>query len=125
MRMLERNMRDMWLSRHETVELTDDGGRGTAEYVSRWSGPTHLMANHSAPSGDSSASPFGTAVDYDLSVMLANNALGIAEGDVMWAFHEPGTADDGQPSMAGAYDVTRVAEGINYVAVALKRREGR
>lgn len=125
MRCMERNRRDMWISRHEDVELTDADGLGTAEYVSRWSKPTHLMANVSVPSGDASASPFGMSFDYDLSVVMSHNALGITEGDVMWALSEPETADDGQPVMSGAYDVVKVAQALNSVSLALKRREGR
>lgn len=125
MRMAERNKRDLWLSKPETVELTDEDGVGTAEYVSRWSSPVHLRASVSAPSGAASASPFGLTEDYDLSVVMGDNCQGVEEGDVMWALSEPKVADDGQPVMDGAYDVTLVAQSLSHVSVALKRRSGR
>lgn len=125
MRMAERNKRDLWLSKPELVELTDEDGVGTAEYVSKWSAPVHLRANVSAPSGDATSSPFGESIDYDLSVVIGDNDLSISEGDVMWALSEPQTADDGQPVMTDAYDVRAVSQSLDFFSIALKRREVR
>lgn len=125
MRMSERNKRDLWLSKPSLVELVDHEGRGTREYASVWSDPVLVRANVSATSGDSSASPFGTSFDYDLSVVMGSNDACVEEGDVMWAFEAPARSQDGQPSMDGAYDVRRVSEHLGHVSVALRRREGR
>lgn len=125
MRMAERNKRDLWLSKPELIELTDEDGVGTAEYVSKWSAPVHFRANVSAPSGDATSSPFGESIDYDLSVVIGDNDLSISEGDVMWALSEPQTADDGQPVMTDAYDVRAVSQSLDFFSIALKRREVR
>ena len=63
---MERNRRAMWLSKPSRTEIMD-GEYGTGEYVNGWSDPVEVRVNASAPSGDSSSSPFGTQVAYDRS----------------------------------------------------------
>lgn len=126
MRCLEANKRTMWLSKPTERELTDASGLGTGEYVNGWSEPTRLLINAAPPTGDSSSSPFGTQVDYDLTCVADGNGWGIAEGDRMWlAETAPAMRGDGNPDMAEAYEVKRVSPSLNFCAFGLSRAGGR
>lgn len=124
MRLMDRNKRDMWLSKPERVELADDEGFGTGEYVDKWSYPESFRANYSTATGDSAMSPFGAQLSYDIAVVLDDNSLGISEGNLIWIGSQPEVADDGQPVMTGAYEVKKVAYSLSSVALALTWREG-
>lgn len=124
MRTMDANKRDMWLSRSTgNTELVDADGFGTGEYVTGYSKPVRLRGNWAPPTGLASYAPFGTQVSYDVAVVLDDNRLGIHEGDVMW-LAEPQVAEDGTPSMEGAYEVRRVSPLWNHFAFALKSRGG-
>ena len=116
---MERNRRAMWLSKPSRTEIMD-GEYGTGEYVNGWSDPVEVRVNVSAPSGDSSSSPFGTQVAYDLQLVAESNRWGI-----MWLGDKPELLADGQPSMSGAYEVKRVSPSLNYCAFGLTRVDGR
>jgi hypothetical protein len=114
----------MWLSKPSRTEIMD-GEYGTGEYVNGWSDTVEVRVNASAPSGDSSSSPFGTQVAYDLQLVAESNRWGIDEGDRMWLGDRPELLADGQPSMSGAYEVKRVSPSLNYCAFGLTRVDGR
>lgn len=125
MRCLDRNRRVLWHSRPTEVELLDDSGNRTGERVSTWSVPEMFLANVSTPSGDVTSSPFGNEVSYDLTVVMAGNPFGIEEGDRVWPKDDmPETVND-MLDMRGSYVVERVAASLNYVALGLRRGDGR
>jgi hypothetical protein len=126
MRCLARNMRTMWLSHLTTVELTDEDGNRTGERVPSFTAPIMLRANVSAPTGDSSSSPFGTSTSYDMTVVMADNAAGVTEGDRVWVSDAaPSAPDGGVPDTKGSYVVVRVSSSVNSVALALTGADGR
>lgn len=127
MRCLEANKRTMWLSKPSQVELTDSEGIGTGEYVNGWSAPERLRINASAPTGDSSSSPFGTQTAYDLTLVADGNEWGISEGCRMWLSEDAPSVDQasGIPDMSGAYEVKRVSPSLNFCAFGLSRSDGR
>lgn len=124
MRLMDRDKRDMWLSRFgDRVELVDGDGFGTGEYRTPLSEPVRFRGNWAPPTGLASYAPFGTQVSYDVAVVLDDNDLGIREGDVVW-LSEPAVGEDGQPDRNGAYRVTRVASLWDAFAFALKSMGG-
>lgn len=126
MRCMARNMRPMWLSKPVRSEVVDEDGLGTGEYVNGWTKPSSVLINASAPTGDSSSSPFGTQVAYDLALVAGENTWGIEEGDRMWLGQTMPELDGlGQPSMRDSYEVKRVSQSLNYVSFALTRTDGR
>ena len=115
MRCMESNKRRMWLSKPGgLVELTDDEGLGTGEYVQvEWAEPEPLMVNASAQSGVRSAEPYGMFAAYDLSLVAEDNRWGIEEG-------EPDPSD-----RKGAYSVERVSTSLQFVSFGLSKVEGK
>lgn len=154
MRLMDRNKRDMWLSRATgRTEILDAEGFGTAEYRTSYSEPVRFRGNWAPPTGLATWAPFGTQVSYDVAVVLDDNDLGIREGDVVWLGRRPGTVPGtgsrdatfsqvrtawsaqgdqtfesaeagGEPDRTGAYVVTRVASLWNAFAFALKSMGG-
>lgn len=124
MRMMDRNKRRMWLSKQTVVEGSTNGRRNY-EYGGVWTKPVAFWGNATPQTGDAAASPFGTQVSYDVSIVLDDNRLGIEEGDSVWIDNEPRMADDGQPTMDDAYEVRRVSHALSSWAFALKSRSGR
>ena len=123
MRCMESNKRRMWLSKPGgLVELTDDDGLGTGEYVqAEWSEPEPLMVNASAPSGARSAEPYGMFAAYDLSLVADGNRWGIEEGDRMWLRDDKPDPSDHK----GAYSVERVSTSLQFVSFGLSKVEGK
>lgn len=118
---MERNRRQMWLSRFEEREVVDEAtGLGTGEYARAWSEPMPVLINAAPQTGDASGSPFGTEAGYDLVLVADGNPWGIAEGCRMWLRPDrPSTTD-----ADGAYEVRRVSASLSYTAFGLSRRQG-
>lgn len=122
MRCMGANARQMWHSSRTSVEVTE-GGIGTGEYVDVWADPVGVRMNASAPTGDASSSPFGTATEYDLTAVAASNPLGIREGDRLWLRDEP-PASGASLDPDGLYVVGRVSQSLNSVSFGLRRAVG-
>lgn len=122
---MDRNKRDLWLSKPTLTELVGTDGYPTGERVSTWSKPVHFKANISSNSGAMVASPYGPSEQYDARVVMDSNPLKIAEGDAIWAFDAPRTKADGTPDPNGSFEVSRVSTTLNVWAFSLRRREGR
>lgn len=125
MRLLDRDLRWVLVSRYESKSpVTDGGGRLTGRYEVSRSEPVAALASVSAARGSALDSVFGQSLDYDRTVLVDDPQFEIDEAAVLWIDCIDGSGamppDAGQ---AWDYAVTRVARTPGLTAIAVKRVE--
>lgn len=118
MRLLERNKRRIAFARFVRSEMAvDASGRLTGERVAVYSPVERLRAHVGAPSGEATASPFGTDASYD-RVLLMESA-GVDENAVFWIDRDPEPDEEGAATVPHDYEAKKVAPSFNCTAVAV------
>ena len=103
------------------TEVVDSQGFKTGETINTYSEPVFFMAHISGARGSSQAEMFGTEINYDKTILLSKKSygvLGITENSVFFIGKEP-TYDNGIPLYN--YKVSKIAETINEVAIAVSK----
>lgn len=120
MRLLERNKRPIAYARFvRSVMAVDSSGRLTGERVPVYAPVGFARVHVGVPSGDASASPFGTDMSYD-RVLLMEEPL-VDENAVLWIDRDPEPDDEGMATAAHDYAVRKIAPSLNLWAVAAKK----
>lgn len=120
MRLLERNKRAIAYARFVRSEMAVDGsGRLTGERVPVYAPVEFARVHVGVPSGDASASPFGTDASYD-RVLLMEEPL-VDENAVLWIDRAPEPGEDGTAAVPYDYAVKKVAPSLNCWAVAAEK----
>lgn len=126
MRVLARNRwREVWFlpPTGELVELLDEDGYRTGEYMAKRGELIKLKANVAPPTGDATLSPFGTDTNYDLVVVLDSDELGVKEGWRAW-FSPDLPEEQEEMDYSNSYIVKRVSPSEHYVAIGLEVARG-
>lgn len=117
MRLLERDLQTVWLAAYAGREAeVDSEGRYTGRHVPAYGKPVAVSASVSAAKGATEGTVFGTALDYDRTVIVGDPALSVDENALVWV--DNGTDDDAD------YTIERVARTPNVTALAIKRAGG-
>lgn len=114
MRTLRRNRRKVYYSKRvaDPNPILDEWGNETGEYEYAWSDPAELWLNMSADRGSVESRIFGEQEDYDRQIVAESTPL--REGDRLWVRQQDVTKPHD-------YVVSKYAEGLNSVTLAIKR----
>lgn len=126
MRSLDRDRRWVLVARYlGKVEETDADGRLTGRHTVSRTDPEAFLANVSAARGSAQDEMFGTALDYDRTVLVADRSFDVDESSVLWIDCVDGYGADAPDGGGAPYDyvVKRVARTPTYTAIAVKRVE--
>lgn len=130
MRLMDRDRRDLWVSRPERREVIGSDGLGTLEFVDSLSTPVRIRANFGetvqvnsgGSQGFAEQMPYGYQPTSNASIVLDEDPFGFEEGCVVWT-KEP-EVKDGVPATRGAYVVRRITETLHFTIIGLSRKEG-
>jgi hypothetical protein len=113
-RTLRRNRRKVYYSQRsiDRVPILDEFGNETGEYEYDWSDPAELWLNMSPDRGSVESRIFGDSEEYDRQIVVETTPL--REGDRLWVRQQDVTKPHD-------YVVSKYAEGLNSVTLAIKR----
>lgn len=122
MRCLRRNKSKFFYALYmRKTPLTDEYGNKTGEYDITYSKPVEMEGNISAARGETVTRQFGEDVAYDRVIVLDNPRCPIDEFSILWIDTEPVLNEDGTTETPHDYVVTKVATGLNSVAIAVSK----
>ena len=118
MRTLRRNRRKVYYSQRsiDRVPILDEFGNETGEYEYDWSDPAELWLNMSPDRGSVESRIFGDSEEYDRQIVVETTPL--REVDRLWVWQQDWTKPHD-------YVVSKYAEGLHSVTLAIERGEVR
>ena len=99
----------------------DEWGNETSEWDVFYTNPVMDMANISAAKNAEIVQYFGTDVNYDKVLMMAEPDTPIDENAILWVDTLPEIDEDGKTTTPHDYIVKRVARSLNSVAIAIAK----
>lgn len=123
MRNLEINKSTLFVCNYKGEEdYVDEDGFKTGEKVVSYSKPIQFKAHLSGARGSSQAEMFGTEINYDKTFVLSKLVYGrlrITENSVFFVGEKPSFDENGLPKYN--YNVSKIAETVNEVAIAISK----
>ena len=119
MRTLAKNYTKLVVLNYEGEEKRKIGDLYTSETIVKYSKPITFMGHISGARGNSQVEVFGTDTNYDKTLVLSKrkfDELKLTENSVFFVDKKVEYKDD---APLYNYRVSRIAETINYVVVAL------
>ena len=114
MRLLKRNQRVFWYAKYEGVkDVMNDKGEYTGQQQVVYSEPIKGMGHITASRGSSEITQFGTNVAYDQTILM--DSTDMTENSIIWI--------DISPEQPYNYIVSRIAQSLNHVTIAIRRVE--
>lgn len=138
MRSLKKNQQKLWYSTYsnqitiyerdsdENIIYDEIDGEKIPRIIAERAGynnPVSFYANISAAKGTSDSEVFGVSLDYTKAISTSDMTLPINETSLIWFETEPKYNADGTVDSSSAdYSVIAVAESLNNVVYAIKKR---
>ena len=114
MRLLKRNKQVFWYAKYEGVkDVMNDKGEYTGQQQVVYSEPIKGEGYITRARGGSEATQFGTNVTYDQTILM--DSTDMTENSILWI--------DITPDKPYNYIVSRIAQSLNHVAIAIRRVE--
>jgi hypothetical protein len=113
-----RNKTPFYYALHKgQVEIIDEYGNATGEYMISYDEPVMALGNISAAQGEIQSRQFGESESYDKVIVLDDKDAPIDEYTVLWVDTLP------QPNKDTPYDyiVRKVARSLNSVSIAISK----
>lgn len=126
MRTLRKNQTPFYFSllienRPVTREDEDSSILQTGEWEPVYGPPTPLKGNISAAKGKTETNVFGTDLQYDKVIVLADPHTPIDEFSVLYIDRLPILDEQGETETPFDYVVARVARSLNSVSIAVRK----
>lgn len=119
MRDLARNQQTVYYKLYlGETEIIDTDGNSTGNYAPTYGELKNLKISVSANKGDTEATAFGTALDYDKTLSTADTSCEIDENAILWLEDADPTSQTPDPYN---YIVLKKAKSINQVLYAIKK----
>ena len=111
------------------IEIEDDYGNKTGEYIIERDDPLEFKANISPAKGENQTSLIGDSEDYDKVIVLDNFAPKIVEDSALWIDSVPEIDENGKLALDNLgnvitpydYIVKKVAPSINGYSIAISK----
>ena len=103
------------------TEIIDEYGNATGEYKVSYSEPKECFGNVSASQGEVQSRQFGESVSYDKVIVLDDKNTPIDEYAILWVDTLPTLNEDGTTDTPHDYKVTRKADSLNGVSIAIRK----
>ena len=114
MRLLERDLKTFWYANYQGRTMLMDGdGLPTGEYSIGYGEPEQAKGTFSENKGAATAREFGSFIDYDYTIHMAETVCPFDEEAAIWLNHEPDQDPD--------FKVVRIAELPTFAAVAIRQ----
>lgn len=114
MRLLKRNQQDFWYAKYESVkDVMNDKGEYTGQQQVVYSEPIKGLGYITRARGSSEATQFGTNVVYDQTILM--DSTDMTENSILWIGITPDKPYN--------YIVSRIAQSLNHVTIAIRRVE--
>lgn len=114
MNLLERDLQPFWYANYQSRTMLMDGdGLPTGEYSIGYGDPEQAFGTFSENKGAATPREFGTFIDYDYTIHMAETVCPFDEEAAIWLNHDPSEDPD--------FRVLRIAELPTYTAVAIRQ----
>ena len=122
MRCLARNKTTFYYASYiGETELIDEYGNSTGEFSLTYGKPIKMSGNVSAAQGEMQSRQFGESESYDKVIVLDDRNTPIDEYSILWVDTLPHLNEDGYTDTPHDYVVTRKADSLNNVAIAISK----
>ena len=126
MRNLERDTQPVFISRFiALVPQENEEGQLTGKHIPDMAEPEEFFPSVSIARGEAQGAYFGTNLDYDRVLTIADPKFEVGEADYIWIDNPVGDPEEENYPLPHDYNVKRVAHKGAYTIVAVKRVEVR